>query len=87
MNQSLLRFRELAGFWLVFLFFSSGLWAAEPKVQILSPKDGSSVTQEQNSVLINGKVATDLGRSPNVDIIFVIDVSGSTSQYAGADFG
>ena len=87
MTQLPLRFRALAAFWLVFLWCSTGLWAAEPRVQILSPKDGSRITQEQNSVLISGKVATDLGRSPNVDIIFVIDISGSTSQYAGADFG
>ena len=87
MHRFLYRFRELRVLWLVFLFYSSGLWAAEPRVQILSPKDGSRVTQEQNSVLISGKVATDLGRSPNVDIVFVIDISGSTSQYAGADFG
>jgi hypothetical protein len=86
MTEFPLRFRELAAFWLVFLW-CSGLWAAEPRVQILSPKEGSRITQEQNSVLISGKVATDLGRSPNVDIIFVIDISGSTSQYAGADFG
>ena len=66
MNQFLFRFRELWFFWLVFLFSSNGLWAAEPRVQILSPKDGSRITQEQNSVLISGKVATDLGRSPNV---------------------
>jgi Mg-chelatase subunit ChlD len=87
MNQSLLRFRELWLFLLLLLLLSNGLWAAEPRVQILSPKDGSRITQEQNSVLLSGKVATDLGRSPNVDIIFVIDISGSTSQYAGADFG
>ena len=87
MHRFLYRFRELRVLWLVFIFYSSGLWAAEPRVQILSPKDGSRVTQEQNSVLISGKVATDLGRSPNVDIVFVIDISGSTSQYAGADFG
>ena len=87
MHRFLYRFRELRVLWLVFLFYSSGVWAAEPRVQILSPKDGSRVTQEQNSVLISGKVATDLGRSPNVDIVFVIDISGSTSQYAGADFG
>jgi hypothetical protein len=87
MDQFLFRFRELWFFWLVFLFSSNGLWAAEPRVQILSPKDGARISQEQNSVLISGKVATDLGRSPNADIVFVIDISGSTSQYAGADFG
>ncbi|HSE87920.1 MAG TPA: VWA domain-containing protein [Candidatus Binatia bacterium] len=87
MNQSLFRFRDLWLFLVLLLPWSDGLWAAEPRVQILSPKDGSHITQEQNSVLISGKVATDLGGSPNVDIVFVIDISGSTSQYAGADFG
>jgi Mg-chelatase subunit ChlD len=87
MNQSLFRSRELWFVLLVLLYGSSGSWAADPRVQILSPKDGSHITQEENSVLVSGKVATDLGRSPNVDIMFVIDISGSTSQYAGADFG
>jgi len=87
MNQSLLRFRDLWLFLLLLLPWSEGLWAAEPRVQILSPKDGSRITQEQNSVLVSGKVATDLGRSTNADIMFVIDTSGSTSQYAGVDFG
>src|SRR5262245_40823284 len=61
--------------------------AAEPKVQILSPKEGSSITHEQNSILISGKVASQAARSENVDIMFIIDISGSTSQYAGVDFG
>jgi len=60
---------------------------AEPKVQILSPKDGSQITQDEKSVLVSGKVARDIGRSGNVDILFVIDVSGSTALYAGADLG
>jgi Mg-chelatase subunit ChlD len=87
MNQSLFRFRELWLFLFVFLSWSNGSWAVEPSVQILSPKDGSRITQEQNSVLVSGKVATDLGRSTNVDIMFVIDTSGSTSQFAGINFG
>jgi Mg-chelatase subunit ChlD len=87
MNQFPFRFRDLSLFLLLLLPWSDALWAAEPRVQILSPKDGSRITQEQSSVLVSGKVATDLGRSPNVDIVFVIDISGSTSQYAGADFG
>src|SRR6266498_3313069 len=61
--------------------------AAEPKVQILSPKEGSSITQQQNSILISGKVASQAARSENVDIMFIIDISGSTSLYAGVDFG
>ncbi len=60
---------------------------AEPKVQILSPKDGSSITQEQKSIFVSGKVAREAGRSDNVDIFLVIDVSGSTALYAGADLG
>ena len=87
MNQSVFRFRELWVFLFVFLCWYNASWAAEPKVQILSPKDGSRITQEQNSVLVSGKVATDGGRTPNVDIVFVIDISGSTSMYAGVDFG
>jgi Mg-chelatase subunit ChlD len=61
--------------------------AAEPRVQILSPADGSRVTQDQNSVLVSGKVVRETGRSANVDIFLVIDVSGSTAMYAGADLG
>ena len=86
MNQSS-RFRELCLVLLVLLSWPKALAAAEPRVQILSPKDGSRITQEQDSVLISGKVATDLGRSSNVDIMLVIDISGSTSQYAGVNFG
>jgi hypothetical protein len=61
--------------------------AAEPRVQILSPADGSRITQDQNSILVSGKVARETGRSANVDIFLVIDVSGSTAMYAGADLG
>lgn len=81
------------GFGIVWIFLvsliigSHGVYAAEPKVRILSPKDGAQITQEQDHVLISGKVATDIGRSPNVDILFVLDISGSTAQYAGVDFG
>lgn len=65
----------------------NGAWGAEPKIQILSPKDGSRIVQEQNTVLISGKVSSEAARFPNVDIVFVVDVSGSTIQYAGVDFG
>jgi hypothetical protein len=61
--------------------------AAEPKVQILSPADGSRITQDKNSIFVNGKVSRETGRSSNVDIFLVIDVSGSTVMYAGADLG
>jgi len=58
----------------------------EPSVQIQSPKNGSRIVQDQNSVLVNGKVSTQGTRTPNVDIFFVVDISGSTINYAGVDF-
>jgi Mg-chelatase subunit ChlD len=61
--------------------------AAEPRVQILSPKNGERVSQERNLVFVNGKVARDAGRSARVDIFLVVDVSGSTAQYSGSDLG
>jgi Mg-chelatase subunit ChlD len=61
--------------------------AAEPRVQILSPRDGTRVTQEQNLIFLSGKVARVTGRSTNVDIFLVVDVSGSTAQYSGSDLG
>lgn len=61
--------------------------AAEPKVQIQSPKDGSRIVQDQEQVLISGKVSTQGDRTPNVDIMFVLDVSGSTVNYAGVNLG
>lgn len=87
MNQSPSRFVNL---WVVFFLLAFGVkpaWSAEPKVQILSPKDGDRVTQDQNTILVSGKVASQAARSPNVDIMLVIDISGSTSQYAGVDLG
>jgi len=77
-------------FCLVFSFLAlmpEGVESAEPKVQILSPKEGSRITQEQNTILVSGKVASPAARSENVDIMFVIDISGSTALYAGADLG
>ena len=74
---------------LFFLFFGGNkfIWAAEPRVQILSPKDGSRIAQEQNTIFVSGKVARDAGRSANVDIFLVIDISGSTAMYAGVNLG
>ena len=63
------------------------VWAAEPRVQILSPKDGSKISQDQNAIFVSGKVARDTGRSNNVDIFFVVDISGSTAMYSGANLG
>ena len=61
--------------------------SAQPKVQILSPKNGTQITQDQKSVLVSGKVARETGRSASVDIFLLLDVSGSTALYAGADLG
>ena len=72
-------------FWL--FLFPFRLWAVEPSVQIHSPKDGSRIVQDQDSILISGKVSTQGARTPNADIFFVVDVSGSTANYAGVDLG
>jgi Mg-chelatase subunit ChlD len=56
-------------------------------VQILSPKDGSKISQDQNAIFVSGKVARDTGRSNNVDIFLVIDISGSTAMYSGVNLG
>ena len=85
MNQFRLWFVKL-GLLLSIVAYAS-LAAAEPKVQIGSPKDGSRITQDQNVVLVSGKVVREMGRSANVDIFLVIDISGSTAMYAGADLG
>jgi von Willebrand factor type A domain len=85
MNQLRLWFVKLG--LLLSIITSASLAASEPKVQIVSPKDGSRITQDQNAVLVSGKVARETGRSANVDIFLVIDVSGSTAMYAGAELG
>ena len=87
MNPSLIRIVIL---WLVFFLVTLGtkpVWSAEPRVQILSPKNGDRITQDQSVILLSGKVASQTARSSNVDIMLVIDISGSTIQYAGVDLG
>src|SRR5919108_558200 len=86
MNQ-LIRFLTLSLFSMILIAGSKLAWTAEPKVQVLSPKEGSRITQEQNTILVSGKVASQAARSANVDIFYVIDISGSTSLYAGVDLG
>jgi hypothetical protein len=77
--------------WLFFFLVSASIpklaSGVEPKVQILSPKEGTRITQEQSTILLSGKVGGQTTRSDNVDIMLVIDISGSTALYAGADFG
>ena len=75
--------------WLVLVLFvtSAGLGrAAGPKLEILSPQNGARISQDQNLILLSGKVASEAVRSVNVDIFFLIDVSLSTAHYAGVDF-
>jgi hypothetical protein len=60
--------------------------ASELKVEIRSPKDGLEIRNEQNYVLIGGKVTTKLAAPAYVDIFLVLDVSGSTAHYAGVEF-
>ena len=85
MKSSLLRL--VAAWCLGFGLLPALVGAAEPRVQILSPKDGSRISQDQSSIFVSGKVARDASRSVNVDIFLVIDVSGSTLMYAGANLG
>jgi hypothetical protein len=87
MNHVALRFFFLCSFLSGFLGSSFGTLSAEPIVQIHSPKDGSRIEQEQSFIFVSGKVFTREIRTPNVDIFFVLDVSGSTAHYAGVDLG
>ena len=87
MNRAALRSVAVGLLLLFYLGAARFISAAEPRVQILSPKDGSRIVQEQNTVFVSGKVARDIGRSANVDIFLVIDISGSTAMYAGVNLG
>src|SRR5919106_344638 len=86
MNALSLRLR-LWGLLIALAAWSNSAWGADPKVQVVSPRDGSRITQEQNTIVVSGKVASQTSRSANADILLVIDVSGSTSVYAGVDLG
>jgi len=85
MNKSRSHFFQLALSFFLLIARSNGAWADKLTVQIRSPKDGSHITQEQAHVLIGGKVTTEAGAG-YVDLFLVLDVSGSTAQYAGVDF-
>lgn len=87
MKPSLFRFVKP---WLVIFCLLLGakpVQPAEPRVQILSPKNGDRITQDQRAIFVSGKVASQAARSSNVDIMLVMDISGSTIQYAGVDLG
>ena len=85
MKLIFLRCAFLATFVLSLLSRPFPLVSAEAKVQIHSPKDGATINQEQNLVFVSGKVATTAARSANVDIMLLLDASGSTANYAGVD--
>ena len=87
MNQRLLRFFVSSLLFLIVGNVAAAARSAEPQVKIISPKDGSKITQDQNSIFVSGKVVREMGRSTNVDIMLVIDISGSTAMYAGTDLG
>ena len=86
MNRSCLRFFQLGLPFFLLITFPNGTWGAELTVQIRSPKDGSQITQEQDYLLVSGKVALRARRSPLVDIFVVLDLSNSTAQYSGVEF-
>jgi hypothetical protein len=86
MNLSSFRFGRFGVFLALLLFVCPfQISGAEPKVQIQSPKDGSQISQDQSLIFVSGKVATSAARSANVDIMLLLDGSGSTAQYAGVD--
>lgn len=87
MNQAILRLYSQGLLLVLAVFYTAFAAGAEPKVQILSPKDGSRISQDQKTVLVSGKVGNQAARSPNVDIAFIVDTSGSTAAYAGVDLG
>lgn len=86
MKRSCSRFFQLGLLILLLIFFTSSTWGAEAKVEIRAPKDGAQITQEQDYLLVSGKIASGTTISSLVDVFLVLDVSGSTAQYAGADF-
>jgi len=87
MNQSLSRFCKLGLLSVLLAGWSTLSLGAEPKVQILSPKDGTRITQEQKTLLVSGKVASQTVRSNNVDIFLIVDVSGSGHGRSGSGAG
>lgn len=77
------RFYQLGLVFLLLMSFPNINWGGEPRVQIRSPKDGSHIAQEQNYILVGGKVFNEISGAGYVDIFLVLDVSGSSAQYAG----
>ena len=78
--------RHCRQYLVVLVLVATSSWAAEPKVQILSPRDGEQIVNENNLLLVSGKVASDAGKAAAADIVLVLDTSGSTANEAGAEF-
>jgi len=86
MNLSVIRSFSVVLFLASFTLFAGESWGAGPKVRITSPKDGSHINQDKETVLVTGKVSTKGVSISNVDLFFVLDVSASTAHYAGVQF-
>src|SRR5262245_62162439 len=86
MNRLCVRLGQLEFSFLLLISLPNTNWGGEPKVEIRSPKDGSQFTQEQNYILVGGKVFTEVVGAGYVDIFLVLDVSASTAESAGIDF-
>ena len=86
MNKSRTHFLQLGITVFLIISFSNRAWSTDLTVQIRSPKDESTITQEQAYILVGGKAEVQTGRAGYVDIFLVIDVSASTALYAGIDF-
>lgn len=86
MNKSRSHFLPLGITVFLIISFSNQAWSTDLTVQIRSPKDGSTITQEQAYVLVGGKAEVQTGPAGYVDIFLVIDLSASTALYAGVDF-
>lgn len=75
--------------WLVFALVGlagrSG-FAAEPKIEVISPRNNERIAHNESTVLVRGKVASHRARSTDVDIVFLMDNSGSTANHAGINF-
>jgi Mg-chelatase subunit ChlD len=60
--------------------------SSSPVVEILHPRNGAVIRQQQPRILLEGRVTPPASRATSLDVFFVIDVSGSTRKYAGLNF-
>jgi hypothetical protein len=73
--------------WILLALFATLSAAPLPgtRLEILSPQNGARITQNQNVVLVSGRVANHRQPSVTVDIVLLLDVSLSTAHYSGVD--